>query len=91
MSGRPAPLKLLLRFLDDRSTENYLSNSKNELLNDPTLITCVKSYCPILFNCNVIITYHRSFDAYKFYLYHSSIRLVFGLKDQLETSQCSLC
>ena len=31
-------LKSLLMLFDDRSTEHYISNSKNELVNDPTLI-----------------------------------------------------
>ena len=38
VSERPAPLISLLRLLEDRSTEHYISNSKNELMNDPTLI-----------------------------------------------------
>ena len=36
-------LKSLLRLLDDRSAEHYISNSKNELMNDPTLIMWCKN------------------------------------------------
>ena len=42
-AGRPTSLNSLLRLLDDRSTENYISSSKNEPMNDATLIMQCKN------------------------------------------------